>query len=151
MVGSKYKIVFFMKEILLTTLFGIVGQCYAGTFDLDTIDNWQVYNGTEIVLAGHDLHSESLFLGSIKISELKDLSIQFNHDTETIDTFIVVIDITDKKGNILLTSEFKSGPGIRFAFRKKKLEKIKSEIIIIRYREEREGGANKILGEIRLE
>jgi hypothetical protein len=90
-----------MRQLILIILLETIGQCYAGTFDLDTIDNWQIYNGTELVLAGHDSPLGTGFRTTIKKSELKDLTIQFNHDVRYIDDFEVTIDISDSKGKIL--------------------------------------------------
>jgi hypothetical protein len=138
-----------MRQLILTIVFGTVGQCYAGAFSLDTIDNWQIYNGTELVLAGHDSPLGTVFRGTIKRTELKDLAIKFNHDVQHPGSFDVTVDIVDEQGNILLTGEFKCRPGIRLAFRKKELEGIATDLIIIRYREKRENGTDIILGQIR--
>ena len=109
----------FMTRLILILLLGTIGQCYGGTFDLDSIDNWQIYNGTELVLSGHDSPLGTVFSGTIKKAELKDLAIQFNHDVQYPEPFEVVVDFIDEGGNIILSGNFKSRPGIRFAFRKK--------------------------------
>lgn len=140
-----------MSQLTLILLLGTIGQCYAGTFDLDTIDNWQIYNGNELVLAGHDSPLGTVFRGTIKRTELKDLAIQFNHDVHYPDAFDVTVHIIDEQGNIILIGKFKSRPGIRFAFRKKELERLTSKLITIRYREERKNGTERVLGEIRFE
>ena len=136
-----------MRQLILIILLGTIGQCYAGTFDMDTIDNWQIYNGTELVLGGHASPLGTVFQGTIKKAELKDLAIQYNHDVLQ-DSFDVIVDIMDDQGNIILTGNFKSRPGIRFAFRKKELERLTNSSITIRYREKRENGTDKILGRI---
>lgn len=140
-----------MRQLILTILFGTIGQCYAGTFDLDTIDNWQIYNGTELVLAGHDSPLGTIFRGTVKRTELKDLTIQFNHDVHYLDPFDITVDIIDEQGSIILTGKFKFSPGIRFAFRKKEIERLTSKLITISYREERKNGTERVLGEIRFE
>lgn len=140
-----------MRQLILSLLLGTFGQCFAGTFDSDTIDNWQIYNGTELVLAGHDSPLGTVFQGTIKRTELKDLAIQFNHDLHYQDAFDVTVDIIDEQGNLILTGKFKSRPGLRFGFRKKELEQVASKLITIRYREEQKNGIERILGEIRLE
>jgi hypothetical protein len=137
-----------MHRIILTTILGAIGQCYAGAFDYDTIDNWQIYHGTELILAGHGSPSGSTFQGKIKKRELKDIAIQFNHCVNNLEAFDVTVDIIDKEWKVVLTGKFKSRPGIRFGFRKKELEKLTSESITIRYREERKNGIEKVLGEI---
>ena len=136
-----------MRQLILIILLGTIGQCYAGPFDMDTIDNWQIYNGTDLVLRGHDSPLGTIFQGTIKRTELKDLAIQYNHDVLQ-NGFDVIVDIIDDKGNILLTGNFKSRPGIRFAFRKKELEQLTNSPVTIRYREKRENGTDKILGRI---
>ena len=140
-----------MRQLILHLLLGAVGQCYAATFNLDTLDNWQIYNGTDLVLAGHDSPAGAVFRGTIKRSELKDLAIQFNHDVQHLTTFDVSVDILDEEGNILLTGKFKCRPGIRFAFRRKELERITTDSITVRYREKKENGRDKILGRISFE
>ena len=102
-------------------------------------------------MAGHDSPLGTVFQGTIKRTELKDLAIQFNHDVYYLDPFDVTIDIIDEQGNIFLTGRFKSRPGIRFAFRKKDHERLTSKLITIKYREERKDGTEKVLGEIRFE
>lgn len=114
---------------------------------MDTIDNWQIHNGTELVLAGHDSPQGMVFQGTIKRADLKDLAIQYNHDVVG-DSFDVIVEILDDHGNILLTGNFKTKLGIRFAFRKKELERLNNNSIRIRYREKRENGTDKILGRI---
>lgn len=69
-----------MRQIIFIILLTTIGQCYAGTLDMDTIDNWQIYNGTELVLAGHDSPPGTVFQGTIQRADLKDLAIQYNHD-----------------------------------------------------------------------
>jgi hypothetical protein len=136
-----------MRLLILIIFLGTIGQCYAGTFDMDTIDNWQIYNGADLVLGGHDSQLGTVFQGIIKRAELKDLAIQYNHDV--IEDSFVVVDIMDDQGNILLAANFKARLGIRFAFRKKELERLTNNSITIRYREKRENGTDKILGRIR--
>lgn len=138
-----------MRQLILIILLGAIGQCYAGTFDMDTIDNWQIYNGTDLVLAGHDSPLGTVFQGTIKKADLKDLAIQYNRDVVE-DSFDVIVEILDDKGNILLTGNFKARLGVRFAFRKKELERLTTNLFTIRYREKGENGVDKILGKISL-
>lgn len=136
-----------MKPFLLILLLGTIGHCYAGTFSIDTIDNWQVYNGDILVLAGHDSPLESAFSGTIKKPELKDLAIQFNHCVMFPAPFDVVIDFIDTRGKLILTRTFKFRSGVRFVVRKKELEQLPATITL-RYRENRKNGADKILGQL---
>ena len=136
-----------MRQLALIIILATIGQCYAGALDLDTIDNWQIYNGTELVLAGHDSPLETVLQGTIKRADLKDLAIQYNRDVVE-DSFDVIVEILDGKGNILLTGNFKARLGVRFAFRKKELERLTNNSFTIRYREKRENGRDKILGRI---
>ena len=133
---------------LITILFiGTIGQCYGGTFDLDTIDNWQIYNGTELVFGGHDSPLGTEFHGTIKKTDLKELVIQYNHDVRYIDDFDVTLEVMDDKGKIILTKKFKvSRP---MTIDKKELVPLTMKSMTIRYREKRKNGTDKILGRIR--
>jgi hypothetical protein len=132
-------------------LLGAFVQCYAETFDVDTIDNWQIYNGTELVLAGHDSPIGTVFHGTIKKSALKDLTIQFSHDVRYIDEFEITVSIADRQQKNILTKKFRTNSGIKLTIEKKELGLLTTDWIIIRYQEERKNGTDKILGEIKLE
>jgi hypothetical protein len=138
----------FMRRLILILLLGTIGQCYGGTFDLDTIDNWQIYNGTELVFGGHDSPLGTEFHGTIKKTVLKELVIQYNHDVRYIDDFNVTIEITDDKRKIILTKTFKANSGTRLTIDKKELGQLTMKSITIRYREKRKDGTDKILGRI---
>ena len=140
-----------MRHLILVILLGSVGQCYAGTFDLDTIDNWQIYNGTQLVLAGHDSPIGAVFHGTIKKSELKNLTIQFNHDVSLIDDFEVTVTIADGQQKNILTKKFRTNAGIKLTIKKKEFGLLTTDLITIRYQEKRKNGMDKILGEIKLE
>lgn len=135
-----------MKRLILILLLGTIGQCYAGTFDLDTIDNWQIYNGTELVLGGHDSPLGTEFHGTIKTTDLRELIVQFNHCEHYVDDFDVTIEIADDKGKIILTRKFKVGT--RMTIDKKELGLLTTKSITIRYQEKRKNGTDKILGRI---
>jgi hypothetical protein len=135
-----------MTRLILILLLGTIGQCYAVTFDLDTIDNWQIYNGTELVLGGHDSPLGIEFQGTIKTTDLKELVIQFNHCVRYIDDFDVTIEIEDDKGKVILTMKFKVGA--RMTIDKKELSLLTTRSITVRYREKRKTGTDKILGRI---
>jgi hypothetical protein len=135
-----------MRQLTLILLLGTIGQCYSGTFGLDTIDNWQIYNGTELVLGGHDSPLVTEFQGTIKATVLKELVIQFHHCVRYIDDFDVTIEIADDKGKIILAKKFKVGT--RMAIDKKELGLLTTKSITIRYREKRKIGTDKILGRI---
>jgi hypothetical protein len=137
-----------MRQLILILLLGTIGQCYAGTFDLDTIDNWQIYNGTELVLAGHESPLGTEFQGTIKTTDLKELIVQFNHCVHYGDDFDVTIEITDDKGKIMLNKKFKINSGTRMTIDEKELGQLTMKSIIIRYREKRKNGTDKILGRI---
>jgi hypothetical protein len=93
----------------------------------------------------------TVFRGTIKRTQLKDLVIQYNHCTLDPDSLNVTIDIVDEHGIIILTGKFITNEERRFAFRKKQLERITSKRITIRYREEQTKETERVLGEIRLE
>lgn len=140
-----------MRQLILILLLGTIGHCNAGTLDLDTIDNWQIYNGTELVLAGHDSPLGTIFRGTIKKTELKGLVIQFNHDVRYIDDFEVTVYLMDGQGKNILTKKFRTNSGTRLTIEKKELELLTAELITIRYCEKRTNGTDKILGEIKIE
>ena len=141
----------FMRRLILVILIGAIGQCFAGTFDMDTIDNWQVYNGTELLFGGHESPLGTKFQGKIKTTDLKEIVIQFNHCVRSIDDFDVIIEITDDKGKNILTKKFKTNLGTRMTITKKELGTLTTDSITIRYREKIKNGTDKILGQIRLE
>ena len=139
----------FMRRLILILLLGPIGQCYGGTFDLDTIDNWQIYNGTELILGGHESPLGTEFQGTIKTAELKELIIQFNHCVRYIDDYDATIEVTDDRGENILTKKFKVNLGTRMIIDKKEFGPLTMKSITIRYREKRKNGTDKILGHIR--
>ena len=136
-----------MRQLILILLIGTIGRCYAGTFDLDTIDNWQIYNGTELIFGGHDSPLATEFQGTIKTADLKESIIQFNHCVRYVDDFYVTLEITDDTGKNLLTKKFKVAS--RMTIDKKELGTLTAKSITIRYLEKRKNGTNRILGLIR--
>ena len=136
-----------MKHLFILSLFCISGQCYGSAFDADTIDNWQIYNGTELVLAGNEVGEH--FEGVIKMADLKDLTIIFNHCAPVAEDLEISIEIEDKDGNKILTSNFKKDPQTRITISKKELKRIAPRIITIRYHEKKKNGTNKVLGQIK--
>lgn len=136
-----------MREFILILLLSTIGQCYAGTFDPDTIDNWQIYNGTEFVFGGHDWPVEIEFQGTIKATNFKELVIQFNHCGRYSD-LDVDIEVADDKGKTILTKKFRIDSGTSMTIDKKELGPLTMKSIIIRYRERRNNGTDKILGRI---
>jgi hypothetical protein len=136
-----------MKQVILILLLGAIGQCYAGTLDLDTIDNWQIYNGTELVFGGHDGPGEIEFQGTIKTATFKELVIQFNHCSRY-RNLDVDIEVTDDHGKNILTKKFRIDSGTRMTINKTELGSLTMKSIIIRYRERRSNGTDKILGRV---
>ena len=135
-----------MRQLFTILLIGTIAQCYGGTFDLDTIDNWQIYNGTELVFGGHHSPLGTEFKGTIKTTDLKQLIIHFNHCVRYIDGFDVILEIDDDKGKNILRKEFTVGG--KMTIDKKELGHITTKSITIRYREKRKHGTDKILGRI---
>lgn len=135
-----------MRQLILLLLLGSIGQCYARTFDLDTIDNWQIYNGNELLLGGHDSPPGTEFQGTVKATDLEELVIQFHHCVRYIDDFVATIEIADDKGKIILTKKFKVGARMRID--KKEFGVLTTKSITIRYREKRKNGTDKVLGRI---
>lgn len=136
-----------MKHLVTILLISIAGQGYCGVTDADTIDNWQVYNGTELIFGGHDLAGTE-FQGSIKTTDLKKLVVQYNHCSHFPNDFEVILEIRDEKGKSILTKKFKGNSGIRMTIEKEELGRLTTKSITLRYREKRENGTDKILGRI---
>ncbi len=137
-----------MRQLILILFLGTFGQCIAGTFDLDTIDNWQIYNANELVFGGHASPLGTEFQGTIKTTDLKELVVQFNHCVRYIDDYDVTLEITDDKGKNILTKKFKANLGTRMTIDKKELGSLTMKWITIRYQEKRKNGTDKILGRI---
>jgi hypothetical protein len=137
-----------MRQLITILFIATIGQCYGRTFDADTIDNWQIYNGTELIFGGHDSPLGTEFEGTIKTTDVKELIIHFNHCVRYLDDFEVTLEFTDDKGKNILTKAFKVGRPMTID--KKELEPLTMKSIIIRYREKRKNGTDKILGRIKL-
>jgi hypothetical protein len=135
-----------MRQVITILLIWTIGQCDGGTFDPDTIDNWQIYNGTELVLGGHDSAHGTMFQGIIKESDLKQLTIQFNHCVRYTEGFEVIVEIDDDRGKNILTKKFTAGE--KMTIDKKELAQLATKFITIRYREKRKDGTDRILGRI---
>ena len=126
-------------------------QGYAGTWDYDTIDNWQVYNGTTLVFAGHDSPLGTVFRGTVKKEDLEDITIQFHHCARFIEDFEVTIDFTDRLGNCILTKKFRINSATPLKIARSEFGALTTDLIAIRYREDRSFGADRALGELRLQ
>jgi hypothetical protein len=137
-----------MKHILTVLLLWTSGQCYSRTFDLDTIDNWQVYNGKELVLAGHDSPIETNYEGEIKTNDVTELVIQYNHCIRYVGELPVTIEITDEKGSRIVRKEFNIGS--KMVIQRWELGSLTTKSITIRYKENWENGTDRILGSISL-
>lgn len=138
-----------MRHLILIVLLGAIGRCNATTFDLDTIENFQIYNGDKLVLAGLGPGTEFQTI-MIKRADLADLGIQFNYDVR-FENVSVIIEITDETGKKVLTKTFRIDSGTRMKIERKKLKQLTAKSITIRYLEKREYGLDKILVRIRLE
>lgn len=135
-----------IRSLFAILLIWTSGQCYAGAFDPDTIDHWQVYNGTALVFGGHDSPFGTEFQGRIKRTGLKDLIIHFNHCTPHHD-IDVTIEIADENGKNILTKTFENNSG-KMTINRKELGQLTAKSIAIRYREK--NGTDRILGRIHL-
>ena len=137
-----------MKQLNKILVIGINVPGYCKTTDPDTIDHWQIYNGTRLIFGGNDSLLGTEFQGVIKKADLKELVVQYNHCARYSDDFEVTLEIRDEEGKRLLTKKFKGNSGIRMAIKKDELRALTARSIIIRYREKRENGTDKILGRI---
>jgi hypothetical protein len=136
-----------MRYLITISLLVILGHCYGGSFDLDTIDNWQVYNGNELVLAGYESSLDTAFEGTMKRSDLTALSVYFNHCVRYAEEFDVIVEIVDENGRKIMEKRFKAGS--KMMIEKRQLGALTTKSITIRYREKRKNGTDRILGRIR--
>jgi hypothetical protein len=138
-----------MRHLIIIVLLGVIGQCNAGTFDMDTIENFQIYNGDKLVLAGLGPGTEFQTI-VIKRADLADLGIQFNYDVG-FENVILIIEITDERGKKVLTKTFKIDSGTRMKIERNEFRQLTAKSMTIRYLEKREYGLDKILAKINLE
>lgn len=138
-----------MKRLIIIILVTISGHCFGSTFQLDTIDNWQIYNGKKLLLSGHD---GGQFHVTIKKSKLKDLEIQYNHCVKHKEDYIVSIEITDKDDNSIIISAYSVKPDNRITIPKSDILLWKEKVLKIKYSEHSENNPIKVtLGQITLE
>jgi hypothetical protein len=130
---------FFALLILLSAV-----ESYSATFDVDTIDNWQIYNGTALILSGNQVSFTPSY-GTVKRTELNDFSIVYHHCTSSNYNFDVTIEITNEAGEVILSKRFKEST---LKISKEELQTLKENSIVIRYCEEIKNGTDRILGKI---
>jgi hypothetical protein len=118
----------------------------ASTLSRDTIDNWQVYNGENLLFAGNGHQSIST---TLKRSEMVDISIQFNHCQAYL-ALSVTIELINEANKKVIVKTYKVDSGNRVRIPKAELEKIDSNTYKIRYRENIKDGTDIILGQIKL-
>lgn len=110
-----------MRHFFTILLLTITGQCFSSTFQLDTVDNWQIYSNKHLILSGHTSPTITNFKGTIKQKKFKDLQIQYNHCIKYNEYIYVTIDITDEQDNSIMLSIFKTRQGQRIIIDKKDL------------------------------
>ena len=134
-----------MKQTVYILIVWSTVQCYGGTFEIDTVDHWQIYNGSELVFSGWALGVGND--GRIKASDLKELTIRYHHCGRYSD-LDVTIEILNEAGEIVLSKNFKIDSGDGMTIEKEELLKLATNPITIRYRERRENEIDLILGRI---
>ncbi len=139
----KIRCLFFVIGMLFVT------SAHAAILALDTIDHWQIHNGTQLVMRGNASMPHSSIHGAISKNAFKHLAIQFHHCVAYSDDFSVVVEVTDLQGNSLCVKSFHHASSVnRLIIDKKDLANWTGASVVIRYREMRPGGVNKILGKI---
>lgn len=120
----------------------------ANPMALDTIDHWQIYNGSDKIIACHQNSSIDSCEGVLNINSLNDLRIRYFHCTTYIDVETQV-KLVDENGKILAVKKFVINSGDEMTFNKTELKVMKHQIIAIYYRENRSNGVDKVIGRIK--
>jgi hypothetical protein len=138
-----------MNNLTTIIIIFVGSECLGSPITPDTINNWQIYNGTELLLAGNAANSDLKV--SIKEKELHDLQIQYNTCVYYQD-MNVILEMIDNDDNIRLSKSFKINSGDKMFIGREELKWFnKTTIFKIRLRENKPGGMESLLGEIRIE
>ena len=81
--------------IFLVTLFSYLDGI-GGTYDTDTIENWQIYNGDSLVLAAHGPITGE-FQIFLRYKRLKDIKVVYNQCMRSIDGNPLWISVSTNK------------------------------------------------------
>ena len=122
-----------MRRLLIIFFLTIGGQCFGSTFQTDTIDNWQIYNGKDLLLSGH---AGGEFRVTIKKKKIKDIEIQFNHCTKHNEDYYASIEMKDEHGDASIMSVYSLKPGQRITLSKSDLLMWTGKVVKIIYSEE---------------
>ena len=138
-----------MRRLMLIFLFVTVSaNLRAETFQADTIDNWQIYNGSQLILAGHQ-HIDGMTLhAAIKRTELGEIGIEFRHCANYPGHYTITFEVIDRTSSRIKIKKFSGEIGRRLNVRQKELELGSSTLIVIHYTENVANGVTRVLGQI---
>jgi hypothetical protein len=137
---------FSSKGLAIMLLFWAL-RSSGGTFAPDTIDNWQIYNGKELILAGHESPLGTNFHNTIKKDEVGDLEIKFNHCSPH-QNLTRTVRITDETGRMVVSKKFSSDT-VKMIIHRLELSELTSKFLIIEYMERGNGeGLRRNLGHL---
>jgi hypothetical protein len=126
-----------MRILLTNLILAIFGQCFASTLQKDTVDNWKIYNGKELVFYGYSTPLLTNFKGTINHKRLKDIEIKYNHCIPYNEQVHITVKITDDNDNCLLISVFEIKHSERIIIRRKNIKKLpRNESLKIKYSED---------------
>ena len=138
-----------MRRLLTILVLTICGECFGSTFQSDTVDNWQIYNGKDLLLSGH---AGGKFEVTIKKNKLKDLEVQFNHCIKRTEDYYASIEITDEQDNSIIISAYSLKPGDRITIQKFEILLWKKKVFRIKYTEHSDLNPIEVtLGQITIE
>jgi hypothetical protein len=95
------KIIIFLV-ILFSYLDGI-----GGTYDADTIENWQIYNGNSLIHAGHGTMTGE-FQVLLRYNRLKDIKVVYNHCGRLIEGNPLWVSVSTNKTAQRWTKEYRT-------------------------------------------
>jgi hypothetical protein len=138
------------KNILLLML-SLSSHCYANLIQADTIDNWQIYSDTTLLLASNASVSRHVTTAEIKFAELQTLRIVYNRCVRY-DKMPVVLEVTNEAGNIIFIRDYTISSGDQMSVPKEALEYDQQpRSLQIRLWQDKKAGLNVILGRIILQ
>jgi hypothetical protein len=136
-----------VRNSLVVILFCVVGQCYAAPIEIDTIDNWQIYKGKQLLGKGNAFVE---FSAVIKKEDLQDLAVRYHHCSHYSD-IKVRLEISDINGSVLWSKDFQIDSGDRITIDRSAFEKLTVSLVEIGYQELKTNGINVILGTLKIE
>jgi hypothetical protein len=136
-----------MRRVILLLIIMIACFSRANAMAPDTVDHWQIYNGTQQIIACHENSNIHSCEGAIKINSLSNLRIRYFHCTTYIDVEIQV-KLVGETGKTLAVKKFVINSGDEMVFNKEELNGVKYQKVAIHYKEIRSNGIDKVIGKI---